>query len=102
VADTALTIEPDTGLIGAEIDLDLSGPLDDAIQATLNDALDKYHALFFHGQNLDAQGIKRVTEVFAPLVWVPYINSLPVAPGIIAFLQEASEAKIASFGGDRN
>lgn len=96
--NTALAIEPVTSLIGAEI----SGSLDHAIQATLNDALDEYHALFFHGQDLDAQGIKRVTEVSAPLVRVSYINSSPEDPGIIAVLQEASEAKIASFGSDRH
>jgi taurine dioxygenase len=44
-----------------------------------------------------------VTEVFAPLVRVPYITPLPEDPDIIAVLKEASEAseaKIANFGGD--
>jgi taurine dioxygenase len=100
VPDTALAIEPVSGFIGAEVDLNLSGPLDDAIRTTLNDALDEHHVLFFRGQDLDARGIKRVTEVFAPLVRVPYINPSPEDPDIIAVLKEASEAKIANFGGD--
>ena len=97
---TALTIEPVSGFIGAEVDLDLSRPLEAATREALNDALDAHLVLFFRGQTLDPAALKRVTEVFAPLVRVPYITPAPEDPDIIAVLKEASEAKIANFGGD--
>jgi taurine dioxygenase len=98
--DTALNIEPVSGFIGAEVDLDLSGKIGAPTQEALNDALDKHLVLFFRDQNLDAAALKRVTEVFAPLMRVPYITPSPEDPDVIAVLKEASEAKIANFGGD--
>ena len=96
--DTALATQPVSGFIGAKIDLDLSGSLDDGIHKALNDALDEHNVLFFCGQDLDPQGINHVTEVFAPLIRLPYISPSPNDPDTIAVLKEASGAKITNFG----
>lgn len=100
MTDTALNIEPVSGFIGAEVDLDLARPFEPATREALNNALDEHLVLFFRDQDLDAASLKRVTEIFAPLVRVPYITPSPEDPDIIAVLKEASEAKIANFGGD--
>ncbi len=100
MTSSPFSVAPVSGFIGAEVDMDLSRPIDEPAREALNDALDAHHVLFFRNQNLDAAGLKRVTEVFAPLVRVPYITPSPEDPDIIAVLKEASEAKIANFGGD--
>jgi taurine dioxygenase len=100
VTSASFPIAPVSGFIGAEVDLDLSRPVDEGARQALNDALDRHLVLFFRGQDLDAAGLKRVTEIFAPLVRVPYITPSLEDPDIIAVLKEASEAKIANFGGD--
>ncbi|MDG2286490.1 MAG: TauD/TfdA family dioxygenase, partial [Alphaproteobacteria bacterium] len=98
--NSPLNIEKVSGFIGAEVTLDLSRPFDDETRKALNDALDEHLVLFFRDQDLDGPAQKRVTEVFAPLVRVPYIVPSPEDPDIIAVLKEASENKIANFGGD--
>ena len=100
MTSASFPIAPVSGFIGAEVDLDLSRPVDEGARQALNDALDRHLVLFFRGQDLDAAGLKRVTEIFAPLVRVPYITPSLEYPDIIAVLKEASEAKIANFGGD--
>jgi taurine dioxygenase len=100
VSSAALSVDPVSGFIGAEVDMDLSRPFDEDTREALNDALDEHHVLFFRDQNLDPTSLKRVTEAFAPLMRVPYITPSPEDPDIIAVLKEASEEKIANFGGD--
>ena len=95
-----LPVAPVAGAIGAEIALDLSGPLDSRHRAGLNDALDDYLVLFFRDQQLDREALKRVTRIFGPLVHVPYITPSPEDPDIIEVLKEADEVDIVNFGGD--
>ena len=53
--------------------------------------------LFFRDQTLDRDSLKRVTEVFAPLIRVPYITPSPEDADIIAVRKEASEKKDQQF-----
>ena len=97
----ALTIQPVTGRIGAEISgVDLAGRIDAAGAAMLRATLFEHQVLFFRGQHLDLPAQKRVTEVFGPLVTLPYIEPLAEDPQVIAVLKEAAETRVGVFGGD--
>lgn len=100
MASAAFDAAPVSGWIGAEMSLDLSKPFDEEARTALNDALDRHLVLFFRDQNLDRASLKRLTEVFAPLCRVPYVKPSEEDPDIIAVRKEASETKIANFGGN--
>ena len=60
VSSVALSVEPVSGFIGAEVDLDLSRPFDEQTRKALNDALDDHLVLFFRDQKLDPISLKRL------------------------------------------
>ena len=94
-------LEPVAGYIGAEVrGLDLSRPISDALARDLRKALGEHLVLFFRDQDLDLAAQKRVTEVFGPLLRVPYIEPCAQDPDVIAVLKEAEETGISVFGGD--
>lgn len=96
-----VSIAPVAGLIGAEISgLDLSGPLDDEAASVLRDALARHLVLFVRDQRLDMAAHKRLTEVFGPIMRVPYVAPSAEDPDVLAVLKEAEETKVSVFGGD--
>lgn len=92
---------PTAGYAGAEVvGLDLKQPPDAAAAEALRDALDRYLVLFLPDQNLDFAAQKRATEVFGPILRVPYVTPSPDDPDVIAVRKEADECDIEVFGGD--
>jgi len=94
-------IEPVAGHIGAEISgVDLKEPLGEEVAEALRAALAQYLVIFFRDQPLDIPSQKRVTEVFGPVLRVPYVQPSKDDPDVVAGLKEAEERKIYVFGGD--
>lgn len=93
--------EPVTPRLGARlIRLDLRQPVSDDLAAALRHALAERLVLFLPGQFLDIPALKRATQVFGPLLRLPYIAPTPEDPDVVAVLKEADEQRISTFGGD--
>ena len=93
---------PMTGLTGAEVEgADLGTIEPGSDQATaLRNGLDRFGVLIFRKQTLDLPGQKRLTEVFGPILRVPYVTPSSEDPDVIAVLKEADEVRVSVFGGD--
>ncbi len=92
---------PVAGLIGAEISgIDLAAGFDAEAAGFLREALARHLVLFFRDQSLDFAAHRRLTEVFGPVMRVPYVEHSREDPDVIAVLKEADETKISVFGGD--
>jgi taurine dioxygenase len=64
---TSLSIDPLTPGIGAEVRVDLSRPLSDAVMMAIEQALLEWKVLFFRDQNMDLEDHKRVARWFGEL-----------------------------------
>ncbi len=97
-----MRFNPLTGHTGAEVDrIDLAKLAPDGDQAhALRDGLDRFGVLVFRAQDVDLAAQKRLTEVFGPILRVPYITPSPEDPDVIAVLKEADEVRVSIFGGD--
>lgn len=97
----ALALEPVTPRLGARVTgLDLKRPLSADLAAALRAALARWLVLFLPDQGLDIAALKRATEIFGPIVRVPYIEPSPEDPDVVAVLKEADERGISTFGGE--
>ncbi|MCR9126025.1 MAG: TauD/TfdA family dioxygenase [Rhodobacteraceae bacterium] len=89
-----------TGFMGAEITgfdartpPDLAGPL-------LRDALDRHLMIVLRGLHADRATQKRLSQVFGPLMRLPYVRPMDDDPDVIAVLKEADETGGGVFGGE--
>jgi taurine dioxygenase len=100
-APARLDIRKIAGSLGAEVaGLDLSQPLPGPQAEALRAALAEHLVLFLRGQSLDMAAQKRATEIFGPILRVPYVEPSAEDPDVVAVLKEAEERKIGVFGGD--
>ena len=96
-----LQLEPITGTIGAEIrGLDLHRPVSEGLAAALRAALFEHQVLFLPDQHLDIARQKQVTEVFGPLMALPYVVPMKDEPHVIRVLKKAEERGGGVFGGN--
>ena len=96
----AVVVEKLTGFTGAEImGLDLR-VLDAEVAGLLLECLALHHVVIVRDQQLSLDEQKAVTEVFGPLVTLPYVDPLPDDDQVIAVLKEADEVDVGVFGGD--
>jgi taurine dioxygenase len=96
-----IVVNPVAGLIGAEIEgIDLSVPPDDGTKAVLREALARHLVIFLRDQKLDMAAHKRLTEIFGPVMRVPYVAPSREDPDVLAVLKEADETSVSVFGGD--
>lgn len=98
---TIFEIRKLTGLMGAEIfGPDLKQPISTELADSLRTALSAHQMIVFRDQHLSIADQKRLTEVFGPLMRLPYVTPLPDDPDVIAVLKQAHEVKTGVFGGD--
>ncbi|WP_425403433.1 TauD/TfdA dioxygenase family protein [Hwanghaeella sp.] len=98
---TGLVQEPITPRLGSCLTgLDLKQPISPALAEDLRQRLADRLVLVLPEQNLDIPALKRATEVFGPLMRLPYVAPLPKDPDVIAVLKEAEERNIHVFGGN--
>lgn len=91
---------PLTTAIGAEVSaVDLKTRPSGEIGAALRDALARHHVLLFRDQSLSIEEQKRLTEIFGPLMQLPYVSAMEGDPEVIAVRKEADEGG-GVFGGD--
>lgn len=96
-----LVQEPVTPRLGTRLTgVDLRQPITDSLAGDLRRLLGERLVLFLPGQFLDMAALKRATEVFGPLMRVPYIAPAPEDDDVVAVLKEADERRISTFGGD--
>ncbi|MEQ8440434.1 MAG: TauD/TfdA family dioxygenase [Alphaproteobacteria bacterium] len=96
-----MKVEKLAGYLGAEVSgIDLNRPPDDATAAFLRRALADHLVLVLRDQTLDLHALKRATEIFGPILRVPYITPSRQDADVIAVLKEAEETNIEVFGGD--
>ena len=90
-----------TGFIGAEITgIDLKQSISPESAVDLRDHLSRHHVLVFRGQHLTLDQQKRLTEIFGPLMQLPYVEPMAEDANVIAVLKEAYETNVGVFGGD--
>lgn len=95
------SLEPVTGTIGAEVTgLDLSQDLSEELAADLRKALFAHQVLFLRDQHLDLNRQKQVTELFGPLITLPYVVPTADDPFVIRVLKTAEERGGGVFGGN--
>jgi taurine dioxygenase len=96
---TALSIQPVTPELGAEIrGVDLKTADRETI-AEIERAFAQYSVLFIRDQSLTLDDQLKVTSRFGPVLRVPYVQGIASHPDVIAVLKEAEEKKISTFGG---
>jgi taurine dioxygenase len=96
---TQLTITPTTPELGAEIrGVDLRSAGADTIGA-IQQAFARHAVLFIRDQDLTLDDLLSITRRFGSVLRVPYVQGVASHPVVIAVLKEATEKKIATFGG---
>src|SRR6056297_1814217 len=90
-----------TGFMGAEIGgVDLRQPISADLAGALREALGAHQMIVFRDQNLSIADQKRLTQVFGPIMQLPYVAPMADDPDVIAVLKEADEVNVGVFGGD--
>ena len=92
----AITIQPLTGAMGAEIHGVQLAQADDATFAAIREALFQYGAVFFREQELSHADQVAFARRFGELEVHPIVNGMPEHPEIIRVLKPAGES--ATFG----
>jgi len=80
--------------------LDLKQPISTDLAAALVELLADRLVLVLPDQHLDIPALKRTTEVFGPLMRLPYVEPMAEDQDVIAVLKEAEERNIHVFGGN--
>lgn len=97
VAVSDVAVRPVAPACGAEVlGLDVHDP---AAVGVLTDALASHSVVFVRDQHLGIDEQIEVTRRFGDVLRVPYVQSLPDHPDVIAVLKEADERNISTFGG---
>ncbi|USG62585.1 TauD/TfdA family dioxygenase [Sneathiella marina] len=90
-----------TGFMGAEIEgADLRQPISAKLHTFLHLALRDHQVVILRDQTLNCDQHKHFTEVFGPLMKLPYVEPLDEDEYIIAVLKEAEEQGTGVFGGE--
>jgi len=99
-ASRSLTVQRVAGACGAVISgADLAADLDDAEVADIRRALLEHQVVFFRDQRLDPDQQVAFSRRFGPASPVPFVQSIPEHPEVIAVVREATEAHGYTFGG---
>jgi taurine dioxygenase len=94
-----LAIQPVTPELGAEVTgIDLKTLTSDE-RAAVERAFAQHSVLFFRDQSLSLDDQLKVTQLFGPVLRVPYVQGIASHPDVIAVLKEADEKRISTFGG---
>ena len=97
-SESALTVEPIAGALGAEIaGVDLSQPLSDGVVAAIRDALLAHLVVFFRDQTLSPAQLVAFGQRFGTLGRYPFVSGLPDYPEIIEVTKLPHER--SNFGG---
>ncbi|MDQ3107906.1 MAG: TauD/TfdA family dioxygenase [Actinomycetota bacterium] len=97
-ATDALTVDPVSGNIGAEIGgVDLSEPLDDATVAAIRRAFLDHHVVFFRDQDLSPDTLRQFGRQFGELDTHPFVEGMDSHPEVIEVVTEPDDR--FNFGG---
>ena len=95
-----LTVDRVAGACGAVVGgVDLAADLDEGDIATIRGALLEHQVVFFRDQNLDPIGQVAFSHRLGPPSPVPFVQSIPEHPEVIAVVREATEDHGYTFGG---
>jgi taurine dioxygenase len=95
---TTPDIRPVSGALGAEVHgIDLAGPLDAAVVATVRQAFNEHQVLFFRDQELSAEAQLAFGRSFGELGTHPYVAANPDHPEVLDIVTEADDR--VNFGG---
>jgi taurine dioxygenase len=96
--DTALTIAPLSGTVGAEIGgIDVSRPLDETTVAALRQALVEHHVIVLRDQDLTPDDQIRFGRYFGELDTHPFVEGMASHPEVIEIVTEPDDT--FNFGG---
>jgi len=94
----AITVEPVSGAVGAEVrGVDLSAALDEDTVAELRRAFLTHHVLFFREQDLSPEAQMRFGRFFGELDTHPFVEGMDTHPEVIEVITEPDD--ILNFGG---
>ena len=92
IARTDLTVEPVAGAIGAMVTgLDLRTVETTADLAPLIDAIAQHLVVFLPGQQIDLDGLERVTDLLGGCDTTPFVKPVEGRPNVIRVLKEAKD-----------
>jgi len=95
-----LTVDKVAGACGAVVGgVDLAADLDDADVDAIRNALLEHQVVFFRDQDLDPARQVVFSHRLGPPSPVPFVQSIPEHPEVIAVVREASETHGYTFGG---
>ncbi|MAZ01543.1 MAG: taurine dioxygenase [Sneathiella sp.] len=90
-----------TGLMGAEITgVRINDGIPDDLADVLRHALADHQMIALRGLHPTIRQQKQLTEVFGPVMKLPYVEPTPEDDEVIAVLKEAEECNTGVFGGD--
>ena len=90
-----------TGFMGAEISgVDASAPLTEKAKDILRAALADHQMIVLRSQYLNRDQQKALTQVFGPLMRLPYVQPTAEDDTVIAVLKQADEHNTGVFGGE--
>lgn len=96
-----IKIEQMTGFMGAEVSgLDIASGISPEQADTLRCALNDFHMIVLRGQHLSIGQQKQLTEVFGPLMKLPYVEPMEEDENVVGVLKEAHERNTGVFGGE--
>ncbi len=94
----AITVEPVSGTIGAEVrGVDLSSALDERTLGTVRQAFLDHHVLFFRDQDLSPEAQIRFGRCFGKLDTHPFVEGMDAYPEVIEIVTEPDDK--FNFGG---
>ncbi len=94
----ALTVEPVSGTIGAEVSgVDLSAPLADAAIAEIRGAFLDHHVVFFRDQHLSPEALMAFGRCFGDLDTHPFVEGMDSHPEVIEIVTRSDDH--FNFGG---
>ncbi len=98
MADPTITIEPISGVLGAEIGgVDLAGDLSDGTIAAIRAALVERHVVFFRDQELSPEAHMAFGRRFGELDTHPFVEGNATHPEVLDVITEPDDR--ANFGG---
>ncbi|MFM8303546.1 MAG: TauD/TfdA dioxygenase family protein [Actinomycetota bacterium] len=95
-----ITVDKFAGACGAVLGgVDLAADLDDHEVATIRQALLEHQVVFVRDQDLDPERQVAFSRRLGPPSPVPFVQSIPEHPEVIAVVREATESHGYTFGG---
>jgi taurine dioxygenase len=88
----AITVEPLSGTVGAEVrGVDLSAALDEGAVAEIRRAFLDHHVLFFRDQDLNPEAQMRFGRCFGELDTHPFVEGMATYPEVIEVITEPDD-----------